>query len=98
MSREEENRNGSSRKGVPGPKKDKANKRKSRAKLWKEFMAEFGFKAHHLAHALGVSRRTICYILAGVTTPKAELQTKFQSLYRKYHTEKISGVQGGLNG
>lgn len=77
--------------GTPGRTwKEELNKRKSRAKRWQEFMDEFLFRQVDLARALGVSRRTLQYVLAGDVTPHEDVQQKFEKLWKKHHKAKLA--------
>ncbi len=77
--------------GTPGRTwKEDANKRKSRAKRWQEFMSDFKYRQVDLATALGMSRRAVQYCLAGEVTPSTDAQEKFEKLWKKHHSEKLA--------
>ncbi len=64
------------------------NRRKSRAKLWREFRAEFLLSQKNLAELLGCSRRTTQYVEQGIVKPNQRIIAAFGDLYKKYHAEK----------
>ena len=70
--------------------KEKANKRKARAKRWTSFCKDFLFTQVQLAQALGISRRTCQYVMAGEVAPRADVDERFNLLWRKYTSEKLA--------
>jgi predicted transcriptional regulator len=64
----------------PKPTKDDLRKRKLRAKEWRAFMKEALFTEVKLAEVLGISRRDVQYIKAGLVTPHPRTVQRFASL------------------
>lgn len=67
--------------------KEEQNKRKSRAKVWKGFMKKYLFTQVNLANALGISRRSVQYVISGEIAPHKGTDEKFRLLMQKYHSQ-----------
>ncbi len=68
--------------------KEELNRRKSRAKLWHEFCEDFLVTQRQLAAMLGISRRTVQYVMAGEVTPSKKIQSLFETMAKKHYAER----------
>lgn len=68
--------------------KEDLNRRKSRAKLWKEFRSENLLTQTALAELLGISRRSVQYTERAEIAPHKETDRRFHALMLKYEAEK----------
>jgi DNA-binding XRE family transcriptional regulator len=72
------------------PLKEEENKRKARAKRWREFREEFMLTQWNLAELLGFSRRQIQNVEAGRFTPRKPILDLFETLFKQKHAEKLA--------
>jgi hypothetical protein len=70
------------------PTEKELEQREKRAKVWKKFMEDNLFTEKRLAETIGVSRRTVQMVKAGLVTPHKNTLHLFDSLKSKYDKER----------
>jgi DNA-binding XRE family transcriptional regulator len=74
----------------PKPTSEDIERRKIRAKEWVDFRFNYLFTQKQMADVLGVSRRTIQMIEAGLVTPHPKTIRLFEALVIRYKGGKVA--------
>ena len=72
------------------PDKEDLQIRRKRQAEWREFRRNFLFTQKKLGEVLGISRRTVQQVEAGLVTPLAETLRRFIILRRRHEGNKVS--------
>jgi hypothetical protein len=74
----------------PKPTEKDLRKRKTRAKEWRAFMKDHLFTEVKLAEVLGISRRDVQYIKAGLVTPHPKTLQDFAVLKASHEGRRVA--------
>lgn len=74
----------------PKPTEEDLERRTRRQAEWVEFRKEYLFTQKRLAEILGISRRTVQQVEAGLVTPLPDTLRSFLTLKAKYSSGKAA--------